>query len=109
MVQLGKMFFRLCVRAGVNREAGWLYWKTLFILLFKNPRALDRVLSLAALFLHYRTQMQVIIGVTQKKIAAVTSIGEEAYNHLMLQGQAERIPGADSGGASRISGHDGLI
>ena len=66
-------------------------------MLFKNPRALDRVLSLAALFLHYHKQMQVIIGVTNKKITAISSIGEEHYNHMMLHEGEGASSGLSSG------------
>jgi radical SAM superfamily enzyme YgiQ (UPF0313 family) len=99
-LQMAGMFFKLCLRAGFNRATGWLYWKTLFIMLFKNPRALDRVLSLAALFLHYRKQMQVIIGVTNKKITAVSSIGEEQYNQMMLHGEKGLSSWPGSGSSS---------
>jgi hypothetical protein len=96
-LQMGRMFFKLCFRAGCNRITGWLYWKLLFIMLFKNPRALDRVLSLAALFIHYQKQMQIIIALTNKKIASIRSIGEEQYNHRMLHGQEGLSSGLGSG------------
>jgi radical SAM superfamily enzyme YgiQ (UPF0313 family) len=108
MVQMVRMFFKLCFRAGFNTVTGWLYWKTLFIMLFKNPRALDRVLSLAALFLHYHKQMQIIIGVTNKKITAVSSIGEEPYNHLMLHGQ-EGLSSGPGSGSSRFAAADAAM
>jgi hypothetical protein len=52
--------------------------------------------------------MQIIIGVTNKKITAVSSIGEEQYNHLMLHGQ-EGLSSGPVHGSSRSAAADAAM
>lgn len=85
MLKTVKAFFKLCGEVGFNRTTGWLYWKMLFTVLFKNPRAIEAAVNLAAMFIHFYKQSQFIIDMTNKEIEYIDSNGEENYNRSRLR------------------------
>ena len=61
-------FIKLCSVAGFNKTTGLLYWKTLFTVLFKNPRAIEPTVNLAAMFLHFHKNSIFIINLINIEI-----------------------------------------
>ena len=85
MLKTLKAFLTLCAKVGFNKTTGWLYWKMLLTVIFKNPRAIEATVNLAAMFIHFYKQSKFIIDLTNKEIKSIESCGEEKYNQLMLQ------------------------
>jgi radical SAM superfamily enzyme YgiQ (UPF0313 family) len=83
--KLAKAFFKLCAKVGFNRTTGWLYWKTLLTVIFKNKRAIEATVNLAAMFIHFHKMSEFIIDLTSKEIKSIESCVEENYNQLALQ------------------------
>ncbi len=67
----GKAFLMLCRQAGFAKTTGWLYWKLLFTVLMKNPRAMEPAVNLAAMFIHFEKQSGFIIDRTTREIAHI--------------------------------------
>jgi len=63
-----KSFIKLCLKAGFNKKTGWLYWKMLFTVLLRNPKAIEAAVSLAAMYIHFNKQTQFIIDLTNREI-----------------------------------------
>ncbi len=70
---------------GFNKTTGWLYWRTLFTVIFKNPKAIEATVNLAAMFIHFYKQSKFIIDLTNHEIRSIESCGEEKYIQLMFQ------------------------
>ena len=68
----------------MNRATGWFYWKMLITVLFKNPKAIESAVNLAAMFIHFQKQSQFIINVTNKEIEYIERFGEESYNQRTI-------------------------
>jgi len=86
-LKLAKGFLRLCALVGFNRRTGPLYWKTLFTILVRNPRAIEAFGNLAAVFSHFDKQSQFVIHMLEEKVETVNSMGEENYNEAMITGR----------------------
>ena len=80
MLKLAKAFLKLCVKAGFNKTTGWLYWKTLLTVIFKNPGAIEATVNLAAMFIHFHKMSKFIIDLTTKEIKSIESCGDEKCN-----------------------------
>ncbi len=101
-LKLVRAFVRLSLKAGTHHRTGRLYWKTLFLVLMRNPAAIDAAASLAALYLHFAKQSYYVTGVLEKAARHVRRVGEERYNAQMVAGPATgrtakdnpRIPGS---------------
>jgi hypothetical protein len=78
------VFFRVCLKVGFNRLTGWLYWKMFFTVLFKNPKAIEAAISLAAMYIHFHKQSKYIIEQTHKEINYIKNLGETNYISLKL-------------------------
>jgi hypothetical protein len=78
------LFSKVCIKVGFSRTTGWYYWKTLLTVLFRNPGAIESAVTLAVLFVHLKKQVQFVIGITNKKIRAIESAGEDNFNRSML-------------------------
>lgn len=76
-------FLRISARAGLSRQTGLLYWKTLLKVFFRNPRGLEFAVNMAALYVHFSKQLERILPVLEKKRRYVKGIGEEQYNQSM--------------------------
>jgi hypothetical protein len=84
-LKTAKAFLKLCAKVGFNKTTGRLYWKTLLTVIFKNPRAIEATVNLAAMFIHFHHQSKFIVDLTNKEIESNKRCGEEKYNQLMLQ------------------------
>lgn len=80
-----KAFLKLCTKVGFNKTTGWLYWKMLVIIIFKNPKAIEATVNLSAMFIHFHKQSEFIIDLTNKEIKNIEDYGESKYNQLMLK------------------------
>jgi len=85
-LRLASAFVRLSAKAGFNHRTGKLYWKTLFLVLMRNPAALEAAASLAAMYLHFARQSYYVTGVLEKAARRVRRVGEERYNAAMVAG-----------------------
>lgn len=77
MLKTLRAFLRLCIKVGFNRTTGWLYWKTLLTITFKNPMAIEATVNLAAMFVHFHKQSKFIVDITNNEIRSIESSGEE--------------------------------
>ena len=71
MLKLAQAFLKLCLKAGFNKTIGWLYWKTLLTVIFKNLRAIEATVNLAAMSIHFHKMSKFIIEYTNKEIKRV--------------------------------------
>jgi len=85
MLKLAKAFSKLCVKVGFNKTTGWLYWKMILTVMFKNPRAIEATVNLAAMFIHFHKMSKFIVDLTTKEIESIEKCGEKKYNQLMFQ------------------------
>ena len=84
MLKIVKAFLKVCVKVGFNKTTGSLFWKMLFVILLKNPKAIELTVSMAAMYIHFSKHSQFIINLTNKKIKYIDKYGEENYNLMML-------------------------
>jgi hypothetical protein len=82
-LKMARSFLIICVKVGLHRSTGALFWKMLSTILFRNPKAIEPVLSFAAMFIHLAKHSQFIMDLTYKKIEHIEQIGESNYNELM--------------------------
>jgi radical SAM superfamily enzyme YgiQ (UPF0313 family) len=85
-LKLARGFLRVSARAGFNLRTGPLYWKTLLQVLVTNPGALEAVVSMAALYVHYTRQSAFVIDTLERRIAEIERCGEDSYNQSMIAG-----------------------
>ncbi|MBU0520052.1 B12-binding domain-containing radical SAM protein [bacterium] len=83
MMKSGRAFMRLCVKLGFNKTTGWLYWKMFLTVIFKNPRAIEAAVNLAAMFIHFNNQSKFIIDLTNEEINSIEICDEERHDQLM--------------------------
>ncbi len=82
--RLAWFFLKVCGKAGFNRHTGTLYWKTLFKVLMRNPKAVDAAVNLSAMYVHFSKQSDFVIRMLEEKVEYVQSYGEGNYNEWML-------------------------
>ena len=82
-LKMARSFLIICVKVGLNRYTGALFWKMFFTILFRNSKAIEPVLSFAAMFIHLAKHSQFIMDLTYKKIEHIEQIGESNYYELM--------------------------
>ena len=68
----------------LNKEPARLYWKTFFVVLFRNPWAIEQAVSLAAMFIHLKKHARFVEAFTNSKIEHIKNIHEYHYHQLML-------------------------
>jgi len=78
-----KAFFKLTAIEGFNRETGWLFWKLLFTLLFRNPKSLELALGMASMYIHFSKHSKFIIGLVEEKIDFLETHGEKEFIRIM--------------------------
>jgi len=83
-LKLARSFVRLSAKAGFNRRTGWLYWRTLFLVLMRNPAAIEAAATLAALYLHFAKQSDYVIRVLEETAEHVRRVGEENYYSTVM-------------------------
>lgn len=80
-----KAFSKVCKIVGFNKITGWLYWKSIFRVLLKNPKGIEATVNLAAMFIHFQKQSKFIVDLTNAEIKSIENSGEEEYHQLMFQ------------------------
>jgi len=80
-----KVFLKICLKVGFSKTTGWFYWKTLFTVIVKNPKALEATVNLAAMFIHFNKHSEFIIDLTAKEIREIESCSEEKYIQSKMQ------------------------
>ncbi|MBN2537500.1 B12-binding domain-containing radical SAM protein, partial [candidate division WOR-3 bacterium] len=100
-LKLARALVRVSVKAGFSRRSGLLYWKTLLRVLLKNPAALDVVVNLAAMYLHFDGQSRYAAGGFEKAAERVGALGEDRYNAMMLAAAVPRRAPGNLPGESR--------
>jgi hypothetical protein len=72
MLKTLRAFVKVCRRVGFNKSTGALFWQLFFRILFNNPKAIEAVVSFAAMYIHLAKHAQFIIQLTQEKMKKVT-------------------------------------
>jgi radical SAM superfamily enzyme YgiQ (UPF0313 family) len=80
-----KPLLKVCYTLGCNKTTGWLYWKMLLAVLFKNPRGIEAAIIMATMYIHFQKQSKFIIDLTRKKIDDIERYGEEHYVASLLE------------------------
>jgi len=70
LLKITRGFLKVCGKVGFNKTTGLLYWKLLFKILLTNPIAIELVVGLAAMYIHFAKHSQFIINLTNEKIKA---------------------------------------
>jgi radical SAM superfamily enzyme YgiQ (UPF0313 family) len=86
-LRLLRGFARVCRKAGLNRRYGLLYWRTLFEVMLRNPRAFDVAVNLAAMYLHFSRQSRYVVDALDAAAERIRVLGEARYNELMVAGR----------------------
>ena len=84
ILKSARAFSKLFVKVGLNSTTGWLYWKTFFIVLFKNPKAIEMTVNLSAMFMHFYKQSKFIINITNREISDIENRAEEEHHQLVF-------------------------
>lgn len=79
-----RSFLRVCNKAGFNAATGFYYWKILFIVIFRNPKGIEAVVNLAAMFIHFRKQKKYVASLMERTIGEIEKTGEEVYYARMM-------------------------
>ena len=90
-----RALLRLCRKAVFNRTTGPLLWKLVLKVLFRNPRAVESAVNLAAMFIHFEKQSKFIIENTSQKLAHIKEHGEELGGRTMCEGAHNIRPGRE--------------
>jgi hypothetical protein len=61
---------------GFRESTGWQYWKVLANCLLRNPRALRNAISLMALYLHFETFRDFVLGRLDDEISTLEKEGD---------------------------------
>jgi radical SAM superfamily enzyme YgiQ (UPF0313 family) len=83
------VFFKVCRKVGFNKTTGWFYWKILITVFFKNPKAVEATVNLAAMYIHFYQQSKYIIDITTDEIRSIESRGEDNNNQQIFQEVSE--------------------
>jgi radical SAM superfamily enzyme YgiQ (UPF0313 family) len=76
-------FFAVCGKVGFNKQTGYLYWKMFFIVLFRNPKAIEPVINLAAMFIHFQKQRNYVVTSMTRMKKHVEDNGEAEFYKTM--------------------------
>jgi hypothetical protein len=77
-------FIKVSTRAGLNKQTGLLYWKTILRTLIQKPEVIGVVVTMAALYVHFSRHVDFITRVLEEKFRHIESMGEERYNEMMI-------------------------
>ena len=79
-----RSFLKVCNKAGFNAATGFYYWKMFFTVIFRNPKGIETVVNLAAMFIHFRKQKEYCVSTMTYAIGELEKTGEETYYARML-------------------------
>ncbi len=85
-----RSFLRVCNKAGFNPTTGFYYWKMFFTVIFRNPKGIETVVNLAAMFIHFQKQKEYIVSTMNHAIIELEKTGEEAY-YARMMGNNQRL------------------
>jgi hypothetical protein len=81
-----KSLLILSGKIGLNRATGWQFIKMLATIIRKNPKAIEAVVNLAAMFIHFQKHSKFVIELTQKEINTLRHrIGNK--NHVPIKSE----------------------
>lgn len=78
-------FLKICSKVGFSHKTGILFWRLIFKILFRNPKAIEAVVSLAAMYIHLSKHAKFIIGITRDKISRIEALGEKQYEQARMK------------------------
>ena len=84
-------FLQVCGKLGFNRKTGYLYWKLLFTIIFRNPKAIEPAINLAAMFIHFEKQKNYVVSSMNRMKEHVEEKGEPEFYKIMINKVAEPI------------------
>jgi radical SAM superfamily enzyme YgiQ (UPF0313 family) len=61
-------FRKVCFHAGFSKSTGYLYWKMFFTILFRNPKAIEASVNLAAMYIHFKGQKEYVVSMMKTQI-----------------------------------------
>jgi len=76
-------FLMVCRKVGFNNKTGYLYWKMFFTVLFRNTKAIEAAINLAAMYIHFQKQKEYVISAMDKMIKQTEKTGEAELNRKM--------------------------
>jgi hypothetical protein len=83
ILKLCKAALRVCLAQGFDKITGVHFWKTLFLLIAKNPRGILIALEYAAFYVHFSRQSKYLIEFTNRRVEE-TKLNEEKHNQFKL-------------------------
>lgn len=84
-IRLLRSFLKVCQKVGFNSRTGILFWKLLFTVSFKNPKAIESVVGFAAMYIHLEKHARFIIDLTKSRIRNFEQNADSDYNREILQ------------------------
>ncbi len=85
--KLAKAFLKLGIKAGFNNITGWHYWRMLTTIAFKNPKALEAMVNLAAMYIHFQKMSKFIIDLTTIDIQKLEHGEKEVSIQFLFQNE----------------------
>jgi radical SAM superfamily enzyme YgiQ (UPF0313 family) len=79
-----RSFIRVCRQAGFNKQTGYLYWKMFFTILFRNAKALEASVNLAAMFIHFQEQKTYIITAMTEMIRQTEELDKTELSTILI-------------------------
>jgi radical SAM superfamily enzyme YgiQ (UPF0313 family) len=81
-----RSFLKVCLKVGFKKQTGYLYWKMFFTIIFRNPKAIEPAINLAAMFIHFQKQKNYVVRSMNRMIKLVEEKGEaEFYKSMVLK------------------------
>ena len=68
IIKLAKAFIKLSIKLTFNRNTFYYYWRNFFNIIFTNFKAIESVVNLAAMFLHFSKQRDFIVNLLSERI-----------------------------------------
>jgi len=82
-------FLKVCAKVGFRKQLGPLYWKMFFTILFKNPKAIEAAVNLAAMYIHFEKQKYYVVSAMNKMANDLRETGETELYRSMVDGYVE--------------------
>lgn len=79
LIRMLGSFVKVCIRAGLSRQTGRLFRRLIFKTLVTNPKAVEVVASMAAMYLHLSKHSRFIIQLTREKLNLIEASVEDHY------------------------------
>ncbi len=76
-VRYGRAFLKTVARLGLRRSTAYFYWRNLLAVLLTRASALETVVNLMSMYLHFSRQTEFVSGVTAKNIQTLQASAAE--------------------------------